>query len=190
MIKAVIFDCFGVLWLHHHRMLTEYFEDSDKKNEFDDLFNQFNYGYISRVEYIENSAQLIGKTTKQIEEMIETEHTINHLLLEYIEKELKPKYKIGMLSNIGRGWIQNFFDEHQLHDVFNVVVLSGDEGVTKPHPQIYELVSERLKVEIGECVFIDDLPENIAGADAAGMQGIVYGNLRQMKHELGEVLSA
>lgn len=190
MIKAVIFDCFGVLWLHHHRMLTESFENRSKKNEFDDLFNQFNYGYISRDQYIESSSHLLGKTPKEIENMIETEHTINHSLLDYIESELKPKYKIGMLSNIGRGWIQNFFDEHQLHDVFNAVVLSGDEGVTKPHPQIYELMSERLEVGVEECVFIDDLPENIAGADAAGMHGIVYGNIRQMKQELGDIINA
>ena len=51
-------------------------------------------------------------------------------------------------------------------------------------------MSERLEVGVEECVFIDDLPENIAGADAAGMHGIVYGNIRQMKQELGDIINA
>lgn len=189
MIKAIIFDCFGVLYLHHHRMLTESFENENVKKEFDDLFTQMNYGYISREEYAEKTAPLLNIHPSEVEKMVLTEHTINTPLLEYIEV-LKKNYKIGMLSNIGRGWVQNFFDDHQLNDVFDAVVLSGDEGVTKPHPQIFELTAERLEVNMNECIMIDDLPENIAGADAAGMQGIVYGSFRQMKQELTEYLGA
>lgn len=189
MIKAIIFDCFGVLYLHHHKMLTESFENKETEREFEDLFNQMNYGYISRKEYAEKTAPLLRRSPQEIEQLILNEHTTNIPLFDYIDT-LKLRYKIGMLSNIGRGWVQNFFDEHQLHDVFDAVVLSGDEGVTKPHPQIFELTAERLNMKMNECIMIDDLPENIAGADAAGMHGIVYGNFRQMKMELAEYLSA
>ncbi len=70
------------------------------------------------------------------------------------------------------------------------MVVSGDEGVTKPHPQIYELMAERLSLQPEECLMIDDLPENAAGADAAGMQAMVYGNLFDLKSDLQRKLHA
>jgi HAD superfamily hydrolase (TIGR01509 family) len=188
MIKAVIFDCFGVLYQGPHHGLEEKFPQ--QALALSDLTSGLDYGMFSEDDYIEKVSQLLGISGEEIRQIVIKKYQLNTGLITYIVSELKDKYKIGMISNIGRGWIQNFFDEHQLHDVFNAVVLSGDEGVTKPHPQIYELMSERLEVGVEECVFIDDLPENIAGADAAGMHGIVYGNLRQIKQELGEILDA
>lgn len=186
MIKAIIFDCFGVFYLDAHASLVEHFPQSQA--ELEDLRRQTDYGFLGRQDYTEAVARLVGVSKEEVEKTILQEHAINQPLVEYIETELKPNYKIGLLSNIGRGWIQNFFDENQLHNLFDAVVLSGDEGITKPHPQIYELIAERLGVNPEVCVMIDDLPENAAGADAAGMKGIVYGNLRDLKKELAELL--
>lgn len=181
-IKAIIFDCFGVLYMGAHRALEERWPHH--AIELDNLTRQLDYGYMDKDEYCLQASKVVGVEAAKIEDILRSEHTINAPLISYIENDLKPKYKIGMVSNIGRGWIQNMFNEHLLNDVFDVVVQSGDEGVTKPHPQIYELCAERLDLEPEECLFIDDLPENIAGADAAGMQGIVYGNLYDLKKEL------
>ncbi len=186
-IKAIIFDCFGVLYLGAHRALEERWPEH--AIELDNLTRQLDYGYMDKDEYCLQASKIVGVEPAKIEDILKSEHTINAPLVSYIEYELKPKYKIGMVSNIGRGWIQNMFDEHLLNNVFDVVVQSGDEGVTKPHPQIYELCAERLGLEPEECLFIDDLPENIAGADAAGMQGIVYGNLYDLKKELPKAVA-
>lgn len=188
MIKAIIFDCFGVMQLGAHRALEEKFPHFQR--ELDELTKSGDYGFINQEEYIRRVTEITGTSHDEVVQIVIKDYHFNKDLAEYIKKSLKPYYKIGMLSNIGRGWVQNFFDEYQLHDIFDVAVLSGDEGVTKPHPQIYELAAERLNAEVEECIMIDDLPENIAGADAAGMQGIIYGNLRQMKQELEELLRA
>ena len=161
----------------------------NKALELSELTKQSDYGFIDQANYLRQVTELTGASEAEIRKLIVDEYHFNKSLAQYIQAELRPQYKIGMLSNIGRGWIQNFFDTYQLHDLFDAVVLSGDEGVIKPHPQIYELVAERLGCEIGECLFIDDLPENIAGADAAGMRGVVYGNLRDLKTELASLLS-
>lgn len=187
MIKAIIFDCFGVLYLGAHRALEERWPDHAV--ELDNLTRQLDYGYLNKDEYCQAAAKVVGVESNKIENVLASEHTLNHPLVTYIEQSLKPNYKIGMLSNIGRGWLQNMIEDYLLEDVFDGVVQSGDEGVTKPNPQIFELMAERLGVEVEECVMIDDLPENAAGADAAGMKGIVYGNLRDLKIELTELLS-
>lgn len=188
MIRAIVFDCFGVLYTNSYRLLAESFPD--KRHAFEDLFKQHNYGYLNKDEYIECVARLANTTPQEIEKIIVSEYVFNKILFDYITTEIKPYYKVGLLSNIGRGWIENFFTKNQLHNFFDAVVLSGDEGVVKPHPQIYELMAERLGLPPEECLVVDDLLENSAGADAAGMHGIVYGSLRDMKIELSKVLHA
>lgn len=185
-IKAIIFDCYGVLYLTAQQSLAERWPQHSKE-----IFNtrqQADYGMLSRKQYIERISQLVGADEEQVANISALSHTLNHPLITYIENELKPHYKIGMLSNIGRGWIQNMFDEYLLDTIFDAVIQSGDEGITKPHPRIFDLAAERLGVESEECIMIDDLPENIAGADAADMRGIVYGNLHELKKELSKLL--
>lgn len=170
--KAIIFDCFGVLYIDKRQSLLQSLPPTIAL-ELHDIFQQGNYGLLSREEYLTAATTLTGLSAQEFEEATANGHRLNEELIAKI-RELKASYKIGLLSNIGRGWIDQFFDKHQLHDLFDAVVLSGEEGIAKPHPRIYELIAERLGVEPSNCVFIDDLEENCAGADAAGMPSIHY----------------
>jgi len=53
-------------------------------------------------------------------------------------------------------------------------VVSGEEGIIKPEPEIFLIAAERLKVKPEECLFIDDIERNVEGAKAVGMIGIQY----------------
>ncbi len=188
MIKAIIFDCFGVFYLDSHDKLIEHFPDQQEILE--NLRHQNDHGLFTRNDYLRTLARVTGAGVAEIERIILTENELNQPLVDFVAGELKPHYKIGLLSNVGRGWMDSFFDTATRSTLFDAVVLSGDEGVTKPHPQIYELIADRLQLEPGDCLMIDDLPENVAGADAAGMHGMVYGNVRDLKQELREFLYA
>jgi epoxide hydrolase-like predicted phosphatase len=59
-------------------------------------------------------------------------------------------------------------------DLFDVRVLSGEEGVRKPDPEIYRRAARKLGVDPAECVFVDDLPSNVEGARAVGMAGVLH----------------
>jgi putative hydrolase of the HAD superfamily len=65
---------------------------------------------------------------------------------------------------------------------FTALCSSAELGVRKPEPAAYQIVAERLGVAVSDCVFIDDLLENVLGACAIGMRGILidrhqkYGN--------------
>ncbi|EOM75364.1 HAD family hydrolase [Rhodococcus rhodnii] len=56
----------------------------------------------------------------------------------------------------------------------DVVVLSGDVGEAKPDAAIYRRVAALLDLPPRECVFVDDLPANVAGAAAVGMAGVLF----------------
>jgi epoxide hydrolase-like predicted phosphatase len=59
-------------------------------------------------------------------------------------------------------------------ELFDVVVISGEVGLRKPQPEIYQLAASRLGYAPEECVFVDDLAPNIRGAATTGMLGILH----------------
>lgn len=75
----------------------------------------------------------------------------------------------GLISN---SWSTAHYDRELLAELFDDVVISAEVGLHKPQPEIYRLAAERLGVEPGGCVFIDDLRENCEGAEAAGMTAV------------------
>jgi putative hydrolase of the HAD superfamily len=187
-IKAVIFDCFGVLYVDSKQSLLESIS-AERVQELRDIYQQSDHGFLGRDEYLQAVATISGKSVAEIEGFIASEHRFNEQLGDYIVSSLRPNYKIGMLSNIGRGWIDDFFDKNQIHDLFDAVTLSGEEGITKPHPRIYEIMAERLGVKPEQCIMIDDIPENCAGADAVGMKAIHYTSNQQVITDLKKLLA-
>jgi putative hydrolase of the HAD superfamily len=162
---------------------------AESAQQLADVFMQNNYGMMTKQEYVKAVSEISGMSPQEFETFTAFEHRLNSVLVNEI-RELKKTYEIGLLSNIGRGWIHEFFDTHQLHDLFDEVVLSGEEGIAKPHPRIFELISERLGLEPYECVMIDDIEANCGGADAAGMHSIHFQNNEQVLRDLRKLLAS
>jgi HAD superfamily hydrolase (TIGR01509 family) len=98
--------------------------------------------------------------------------------------DLKGGYRLVLLSNtdIERfGFVRKSFPEIFIFDEY---VLSFEVGYMKPHPQIYTEALKKARVQAEECVFIDDMEENIQGAKKAGMDTVLYGVDTDLKAEL------
>lgn len=186
-IDAIIFDCFGVLYTDSKRSLLDVVPPQ-RRRLLDDLFRANNYGLYDRDTYLEQVAEIAGMSVAEVSEYIAHEHQLNRALAAYISEKLKPHYQIGMLSNIGRDWIESFFSEHQLHELFDQVVLSGEEGIVKPDPEIYLRTAQRLGVKPENCVMIDDIAQNCDGAVQAGMFGIQFLSTDQALADLGMLI--
>jgi epoxide hydrolase-like predicted phosphatase len=78
--------------------------------------------------------------------------------------------RTALLSN---SW-GNDYDRSDWHAMFDIVVISGEVGMRKPEPGIFELVLDRMGLPADECVFIDDMAHNIVAAEQAGLVGIVH----------------
>ncbi|PKW12542.1 HAD-IA family hydrolase [Saccharopolyspora spinosa] len=89
-------------------------------------------------------------------------------------------------AGIGTALVSNAggLREPDLADLFDAVVLSGAVGVSKPNAEIYLLAARRLGLEPGQCVFVDDLPRNVAGAVGAGMVGVHHCDVASTVTEL------
>jgi putative hydrolase of the HAD superfamily len=79
--------------------------------------------------------------------------------------------RTGLISN---SWGTSIYDPEALEDLFDVAIISGEVGLHKPQPEIYLLAAERLGLEPKECVFVDDLRENVRGAEAVGMTAVLH----------------
>lgn len=188
MIRALIFDCFGVLYhgsLGHLRELLS----PDRRQELNDLSMSSDYGYISRQEYFDKASEITGMSSAELEALTTKQHIRNELLVGYV-KSMKSNYKIGLLSNVGNDVMNRLFSPAEQAELFDVVVLSSDIGMTKPNPDVFALTAIKLGVLPEECIMIDDLLINIEGAQQTGMKGVVYSTVEQAKRAIDEHLRA
>jgi epoxide hydrolase-like predicted phosphatase len=106
-------------------------------------------------------------------------------------RSLRPRYKTALLSNFS-GQLRQLLTQHGLIDAFDVIVISGEEGLLKPDARIYHLAAERLGVPVADCLFVDDFEENVTGARAAGMPALHFASFSScvlcLSSELGVAL--
>jgi epoxide hydrolase-like predicted phosphatase len=75
---------------------------------------------------------------------------------------------------VSNSWGDATYDAVSWDGLFDEIVISGEVGLHKPEPAIFELACERVGFDPGECVFVDDLRENCAGAEAVGITAVLH----------------
>lgn len=192
MIKAVIFDCFGVLypdtfWAMIHKFVPDWERSPDY---YHDIVKRVDGGFLSREDFWNETAAACKISRPELDSEVKRMGAFDMELLTYIATLKTQGYKIGMLSNVGRGFISRMFENLRVDDYFDDLVLSSEVGMIKPDRKIFELSAERLNVEPSECVFTDDREEFCEAARATGMQALLYRTFGKFKHELGPLLAA
>lgn len=86
----------------------------------------------------------------------------------------------ALLSN---SW-GNEYPREMWTNMFDVVVISGEVGLRKPEPAIFELTTARLGLRAEQCVFVDDLRHNIDAAVALGWVGVHHTSYTDTAAEL------
>lgn len=198
MIKAVIFDFGRVISAQKPASLFRSYEE--------DL--ELAPGVLNRVMFGSDAWQevLVGRktadgywreigpalglhTTEEIDAFRRRYHAdeaINTGVVELIRR-LQGLCKLAVLSNSPPG-LARWLADWEILDLFDVVVCSGDEGITKPDPAIFELVLERLDAAPEEVVFIDDYPGHVEAARSLGLQAILFTTAQALESELDDLL--
>ncbi len=191
---TVVFDLGGVLidWnpRHLYRKLIaseaemEWFlQDvcTGEWNEQMDAGYPFAQGIADKVAEFPQHADWIRAFFDRWEEMIggALEETV--VILEELKHRKTPLY---VLSN----WsAETFSVAHQRFEFlqwFDGLLVSGEEGLKKPDPAIFQRLLEKFQLPAERCVFIDDREDNTAVAQAAGMTGIRFQNADQLRQDL------
>jgi putative hydrolase of the HAD superfamily len=107
-------------------------------------------------------------------------------MVEAVRRARAAGVHTGLISN---SWGEGLsYDTSMLEELFDGIVISGDVGMHKPEPEIFLLGARRIDVPAGECVFVDDLRENCAGAEAVGMTAILHRGADSTLPRLEELL--
>ncbi|HSW37608.1 MAG TPA: HAD-IA family hydrolase [Candidatus Saccharimonadales bacterium] len=186
MVKAIIFDCFGVLTTDTWKEFTGTLPQSQKAAATT-LNHAYDSGAISKPEFLQAVQDLTGKQPRYVDDMLDNETIKNSELLAYI-KELGKSYKIALLSNVATNWIREHFLTAEEQAMFHTMVFSFEIGATKPDTRMFQAVAERLGVEVEECVIVDDVERYCTAAEDLGMRAICYQDFSQMKTELEKML--
>jgi putative hydrolase of the HAD superfamily len=99
-------------------------------------------------------------------------------------------YRMACLTNNVREWQPRWSAIAPIDEIFELVVDSAFVGMRKPDREIYELTVQGLGVSAAECLFVDDIEVNCAGARAAGLHAIRYVDADQATAEIRAALRA
>lgn len=190
MIKAVIFDCFGVLITDALQMLSDELrvKDAAAAEELVEIVRTMNRGLTAPDQGRLRMAELLGISLAELQRKLARGEHKNAALFNYIA-HLRETYKTAILSNVPAGSLQRRFSSEELAGNFDAVVASGDIGHIKPDPQAYLAVARQLGVKPEECVFVDDRETQARGAETVGMRAVHYRDYNQFKQELERVLA-
>lgn len=188
MIKAVIFDCFGVLYRDNLSILYDAVPE-DKWLQLKDIIHAADHGFLDRDEYQEAIAELADIPIGDVKNIERQQHERDESMLEYV-RVIRKKYKTGLLSNIDTQTVYKLFSDIERADLFDNIVISAEVGITKPSVEIYELAASHLGVVPEECVVIDDIERNVVGAELAGMRGVLFTSRVQLERDMRQIINA
>lgn len=201
MIKNVVFDC-GQVLIHFDPkyMVEQYVTDPADSALLQEVI--FDRAYWNRLDTNDiTDEEVIAESRKRVPERLhEVVATIYYNWIYNIPemegmreliRDLKATFgvKTCLLSDIS-----DYFSKHR-HEIpilaeLDQLVLSADYKLAKPHRATFENLFRVCDIRPEESVFVDDNPNNIAGAEACGMKGYCFdGDAAKLRTYLFDLLS-
>jgi epoxide hydrolase-like predicted phosphatase len=134
------------------------------------LLRSLERGAVSDAEFEQDFGDMLGVAPESLIDRLFGGLSPEKAMIEAVSAARDAGVRTGLISN---SWGTGIYERAPLR-IFDATVISGDVGLHKPQPEIYELGAERIGVPPAACVFVDDLRENVAGAEAVGMTAILH----------------
>jgi len=198
MINTIIFDLGNVLINWNPKLLyNKIFESEEQTNHFlenictltwneeQDAGRSLEAGTKALIEEFPQHKTEIEAYYGRWEEMLNG--SIEGSVEIFRKLKATGKYKIYALTN----WSSELFPialrEFDFLNWFDGIVVSGDEGIRKPHPDFFQILFDRYKVNPANAVFIDDNLRNVEAARKLGIQSIRFTSAEELEKELKEL---
>ncbi|MCA9328832.1 HAD family phosphatase [Candidatus Saccharibacteria bacterium] len=186
MIKAILFDFFDVVrqdafhaWMNNHGYTRD-----DPPGE---VSRRMDLGEINGRQFHEELAQISGQTTEELRAEFAENEKFDQGVIDYIVG-LRNEFKTALLSNAESDYLRNILKEKDLEKLFDVILISSETGYAKPDKEMFEMALEKLGVQPGEAVFVDDQMKNVTAAEKVGIHGIQFQTHEQLKGELEKIV--
>ena len=106
-------------------------------------------------------------------------------ILRILKKE--RKYSLYALTNWSAQTFPYARENFKFLNWFEDILVSGDEGMKKPSPEIYELTASRFNLNPATTLFIDDSLRNVNAAIACGFQAVQFETPELLKSYLQDL---
>lgn len=194
-IKAIIFDFGNVLLEWDPRLVyRRYFPDDEEGMEKflrEVNFMDWNAQQDKGRTFVEGVAEL-SKQFPHYTELIQAyhdnwEHSIGRYFEGTVEIMKQLKESGFLLYGLSNWSAETFPIARRKYDFFDLLddrVISGEVGLIKPEPEIFELLLHKIGRPAKECLFIDDAIANIEQAHSMGFATIHFRSSDQLAEEL------
>jgi epoxide hydrolase-like predicted phosphatase len=112
-------------------------------------------------------------------------------MVDAVRRARRQGARTALVSN---SWGVHRYPQDMFAELFDGVVISGEEGIRKPSRRMYELGAARAGVSPADCVYVDDLPFNLTPAEEMGMAVVHHTDaaisVPELERLLGMPLSA
>ncbi|HTY00220.1 MAG TPA: HAD family phosphatase [Bacteroidota bacterium] len=99
-------------------------------------------------------------------------------------RQLKPLYRLGLLSNTNPLHFEHVILPTDVYPLFDAVTLSYEVGALKPDRSLYLDMLRKLHVEAEQCLYFDDLKDNVDAAASLGMKTVHFLSPSQVAEQL------
>ncbi len=157
----------------------------NSKTSLDALTGQINEDELW--EFYRKQFALSKQEISQFRSEIFIDDRLNIELLTFLST-LPPTLKKAILSNAWLSARQVFTEKFHLDKVFDLIVISAEEGIVKPDDEIYYRTAERLGLNPWELIFIDDMQVNTLAAAKVSMAAIHFQDTKSTIRQITTLL--
>ena len=194
-IKNIVFDFGGVLIDWNPRYLyRSYFGGDEQKVEWF-LANVCTYPWNIQMDGGKPFAEGVAELQSEHPEWADAIEVYHTRWAEMIGGEVEGTaslvcrlkqagYRVFGLTNWSMETYPLIRDNYEVFSLFEGVVVSGEEHLLKPEARIYRCLLNRYGLNAEESVFLDDNADNVAGAEAVGLEAIRFESAEQAEQEL------
>ncbi|SRR5258708_2102252 len=179
MIKVIAFDYGGVLGTEANAWNTTFKNVLEAGNITIEEINQIWNDHWPKLRVGKEEIDEFWSGNEKLRELYNNSITIDEEMLGFT-KSLKQNYKLVILSNDTKDWMDAKIKRFSLLKTFSKVYCSGNLGVAKPDKEIFEYVLNDLQIEPDELLFIDNQKNNIEAANLLGIKTILFKNKTEL----------
>ncbi len=150
-------------------------------------WGEFDRGTVSPAEVVQRIAARTGLRPQEVQWVVDAVPAslqpipASVALMDQLRRPDRPMF---FLSNMPAPYAEQLEREHAFVRAFDNGVFSSRVKLIKPDPAIFALAVQRFDLPPAELVFIDDVPANVAAAQAAGWQALLFTDAAQCARDL------
>jgi epoxide hydrolase-like predicted phosphatase len=182
--QVLVFDFFGVICSEIAPfVLPKYMSKEQAVAYKATIVRDADTGAITQGEMFRRLSAIAHVPAEQLHAEFWAHVRIDPEMVAMIE-QLRARHRVALLTNALTPFFRQIAVQYDLERLFEIILVSSEEGIAKPDPAFYRLMVERLGVKAEACLFIDDNEENLQAARSVGMDALLFKSAEKLKRDL------